>query len=297
MKEVLQKFCSSINIEYVGIAPIGPYLELEKILQARIENNQYTEFEETCLPRRIDPRLTMEDAQSVIVCLFPYYIGEKAEGNISKYTYAIDYHTVVKEKLEQIGFFLTGAIPGFRYQAFVDTGPLVDRHMAYLAGVGFYGKNSHIITDKYGSYVLIGYMLVNHPFEIDKPLLRTCIQCGRCIAECPGQAILGNFAIDPRRCCSYLSQKKGDLTVAEINIIKNNKLVFGCDVCQDICFHNQKKTVTALEEFRENIISELNYAELLTISNKEFMRRYSNRAFSWRGRKLIVRNFEYLSSI
>ena len=295
MKKVLQQFCRSINIEYVGIAPIGPYVELEKILKTRIENNQYTEFEEACLPKRLDPRLTMEDVQSVIVCLFPYYIGDKADANIPKYTYAVDYHITVKEKLAQIGIFLSGAVPGFHYQAFVDTGPLNDRYMAYLAGLGFYGLNSQIITDKYGSYVLIGYLITNHPFEIDKPLLRTCLQCGRCIAKCPGQAIVGDFAIDPKRCRSYLSQKKGDLTGAEKNIIKKNRLVFGCDICLDVCPHNKESAVTALEEFRQNIISELNYEELLTISNKEFKRRYGSRAFSWRGRKLLVRNFEYLS--
>jgi len=295
MKVALQNFCRSINIEYVGIAPIGPYVELEQILKTRIENNQYTEFEETNLSKRIDPRLSMATTQSVIVCLFPYYLGGRAEGNIPKYTYGIDYHIIIKEKLEQIGNFLMKSVPEFHYQAFVDTGPLVDRYLAYLAGVGFYGRNNQIITDKYGSYVLIGYMLTNYPFEIDEPLSRTCLQCGRCERECPGQAILGNFVFDPRRCRSYLSQKKGDLAVTEKNIIKKNKLVFGCDVCLDVCPHNQSSAKTIMAEFQENIISELNYEELLKMSNKEFKRQYGNRAFSWRGRKLIVRNFEYLS--
>jgi len=295
MKAILQKFCTSIHIEDVGIASIGPYVELEKILLARLENNQYTEFEEACLAKRIDPRLTMEDVQSIVVCLFPYYVGEKPEGNISKYTYAVDYHTIIKDKLEQIGQFLGRSIPEFHYQTFVDTGPLVDRYLAYLAGLGFYGQNGHIITDKYGSYVLVGYMLTNYPFEIDKPRLATCMQCGKCAAACPGQAILGNFAIDSRRCRSYLSQKKGDLTITEQDILKKNKLVFGCDVCQDTCPHNQSIAATAISEFRENIISSLTREELLTMSNKEFKRKYGNRAFSWRGRKLIMRNFEYLS--
>lgn len=295
MKRALQKFCSSINIEYVGIAPIGPYMELKNILQSRIENGQYTEFEEACLAQRIDPRLTMADVQSVIVCLFPYYVGERAESNIAKYTYALDYHKVAKDKLEQIGTFLAEVVPGFHYQSFVDTGPLVDRYMAYLAGLGFYGQNNHIISETYGSYVVIGYMLTNHAFEIDQPLQQSCMQCGKCITSCPGQAIVGKFVLDPRRCRSYLTQKKGDLTVTERRIIKKNKLVFGCDVCQDVCPHNQKNAVTPMTEFQENIVPRLSYEELSTISNKEFMRRYGNRAFSWRGRKLIVRNFEYLS--
>ncbi|WP_378955276.1 tRNA epoxyqueuosine(34) reductase QueG [Pelosinus sp. sgz500959] len=293
-KETLQTFCHSLKIEHMGIAGIGPYLELEQIIQSRNAKNQYTEFEEKCINKRIDPRLTMEDVQSVIVCLFPYYTGEKIEGNLAKYAHALDYHRIVKDKLDNIGKFCAGEIPGFHYSAFVDTGPLVDRYLAYLAGLGFYGRNNHIITEQYGSYVSIGYLLTNYPFEIDKPLEGSCLQCGRCIAACPGQAILDDYTIDPNRCRSYLTQKKGELTEAEINIIKKNKLVFGCDICQDVCPHNEKIAVTQLTEFQEEIVSELNYEELVTISNKEFMRRYGNRAFSWRGRKLIVRNFEYL---
>ena len=83
-------------------------------------------------------------------------------------------------KLIGIAEYLQTKIPDFRYQAYVDTGPLVDRYLAYLAGLGYYGVNSHIITDKYGSYVFIGYMLTNYPFEPDKPLDLTCIKCGRC---------------------------------------------------------------------------------------------------------------------
>jgi len=291
---MLRKFCSSIQIESMGVAGIGPYLELEKILKIRSEQGQYTEFEEKCLAKRIDPSLTMADVQSIIVCLFPYQVGEETEGNIARYTYAVDYHTIIRNKLEQIGAFLTAKIPNFHYQTFVDTGPLVDRYLAYLAGLGFYGRNNHIITDQYGSYVLVGYMLINHLFEIDKPLQRNCLECGNCQIACPGQAILGNFTIDPRRCRSYLTQKKGELTTEEVAIIKGSKLVFGCDVCQNVCPHNREKSLTGLAEFQEGILPKLQYEELLGISNKEFMRRYGDRAFSWRGRKLIVRNFEYL---
>lgn len=295
MKEILQEFCRSIQIESVGIAPIGPYLELEKILQVRREKGQYTEFEEVSIEKRVDPRLLKEDVQSIIVCAFPYGVEKREKANLAQYTYALDYHTLVRNKLEEIGIFLTREIPGFSYQSFADTGPLVDRYLAYLAGIGFYGANNHIITEKYGSYVVIGYLLTNYRFESDKPLQKTCQQCGRCQKACPGQAILGDFMMEPMRCRSYLTQKKGELTVDEIGIIKNNNVVFGCDVCQEVCPHNQGKAVTPIREFQEDVKPRLQYEELVDISNKEFTRRYGNRAFSWRGRKLLMRNFEYLT--
>ena len=296
MKKALQEYCNSLNIEYVGIAPKGPYRELADILQKRREKKQDTEFEEVCIAKRVEPRLTMEDVESIIVCLFPYSMDQDMVANVAKYSYALDYHTLIKEKLKKIGQFLEAKIPDFHYQPFVDTGPLVDRYVAYLAGLGFYGVNGHIICDKYGSYVVIGYILTNYSFPVDEPLGDSCMQCGRCRDSCPGKAILPDDTINPHKCRSYLTQKKGELTTEEIAIIRNGKLIFGCDICQDVCPHNQKIATTTMNEFREKIVSELSYEELSTVSNKEFMRRYKDRAFSWRGRKLLLRNFEYIKN-
>lgn len=294
VKEKLKDFCSTIDIEYEGIAPIGPYDELGHRWRARLDQGHITGFEEKDFEKRIDPKLTIPDAQSVIVCLFPYFAGSNEAANLSKSSFSLDYHLIVKDKLEQIGEFLCSQIPGFQYKAFVDNGPLADRYMAYLAGLGYFGINAHIITDKYGSYVFIGYIINNYPFEADKPQDRTCIQCGRCVERCPGCAILGNFDIDPLRCRSFLTQKKGELTEQESDILSKSPLVYGCDICQDVCPHNQNISHTPIKEFKENIKRSLKYDELKEISNKEFLKRYKNRAFSWRGKVMLVRNFEII---
>lgn len=295
MKDKLVEYCSKLNIDLVGIAPIGPYWELGERLKARVETNQLTGFEEQDINLRIDPRLTMPEVKSVIVCLFPYYIGEVEESNISKYTYGKDYHLVIKEKLNKIGEFLSDSINGFSFKSYADIGPMSDRYLAYLAGLGYFGINSHIITDKYGSYVLIGYILNNYPFEPDKPLDKTCKKCGACVRECPGQIILGNFDIDPRMCRSYITQIKRDLTKEEIEILQKTNLVYGCDICQDVCPHNIEIEATIIDEFKKELIYNLEEKELRSISNKEFTRRYRNRAFSWRGRKILLRNFDYIN--
>lgn len=296
MKQKLLEFCRGIGIEYAGIAGIGPYHDLERILRDRVEKGHYTSFEERDLMRRIDPSLAMEGVKSIIVCLFPYFTGCTEDTNISKYTYPIDYHIVAREKLDRIGEFLKSQIQGFEYRAFVDSGPLVDRYLANIAGLGFYGINSHIINDKYGSYFFIGYILSSYELEPDKKVDRTCMRCGECVRRCPGNAILGNFNINPNRCISYITQKKGELSEEEIRILNNNHMVFGCDICQDVCPHNKKVEHTNMEEFKKDLIYKLNYNEIKEMSNKEFKRRYGNRAFNWRGKGIIVRNFEYLES-
>ena len=295
MKNELTNYCLSLDIEYVGIAPAEPYGELSERWSTRLSQKHFTGFEEKVFDKRIDPKLTMKNAQSIIVCLFPYYVGDIENANLSKACFAIDYHDIAKAKLEQIGRFLKKKNPEFEYKVFTDNGPLVDRYLAYLSGLGYFGVNSHIITDKYGSYVFIGYIINNFAFEPDKPMNKTCSQCGECIRNCPGRAILGNFDINPLHCRSYITQKKGELSREEIDILKKDQLIWGCDICQDVCPHNKNISYTPIREFKEDIKGIIDDKELKGTSNKEFLRRYGNRSFSWRGKKILLRNFEFIA--
>jgi epoxyqueuosine reductase len=296
VKNALKEFCLTLNIKDVGIASAGPYQELEERWSKRLAKGHITGFEEQDINRRINPKLTLESAKSVIVCLFPYLIGCNETSNLSKSSFSEDYHLIIKNKLDMIGKFLENKISGFEYKAFVDSGPLADRFLAYKAGLGYFGMNSHIITDQYGSYVFIGYIINNFAFEPDQPLDKTCMKCGACVKSCPGGAILGNFDINPLVCRSYLTQKKGELSELEIKILKKDSLVFGCDICQDVCPHNINVKCTPILEFTENIKDSIAYQELQEISNKEFKRRYGNRNFSWRGKGLLIRNFKILNA-
>lgn len=293
MKQLLKDYCASLDIDQVGIAPIGPYTELAGLLQERIERGHSIEFDELSVEKRTNPQLLLPDSQSIIVCLFPYYTGSCPKANLSTYTYGYDYHQIIKEKLTSIGDYLQSQLPDFRYQAYTDTGPLADRYLAWLAGLGFYGINTCLIHDTYGSWFFIGYLVTNHPFAPDTPQKRSCLQCGRCMAACPGQIILGDGTIDPRRCKSYLTQKKADLSPVEISVLQKSNLIFGCDICQDVCPHNAQVAITKLAEFRHDLVHRIDYEELVQLSNKEFRRRFGNRAFSWRGKKILVRNLEY----
>ncbi|MFH5796884.1 epoxyqueuosine reductase, partial [Clostridium perfringens] len=101
----------------------------------------------------------MENAESIIVCAFPYFVEDVVDSNLSKYCYGKDYHIVVKEKLQQIADYIDSETEGFQYMIFADNGPLVDRYLASISGIGYYGINNNIITDEYGSFVFIGYII------------------------------------------------------------------------------------------------------------------------------------------
>lgn len=293
-KNKLKEFCKSIGINCVGIAGVGPYHDLENIIKDRTKKDFITGMEEPSVEKRINPRASMENAESIIVCAFPYFIEDVVDSNLSKYCYGKDYHIVVKEKLQQIADYIDSETEGFQYMIFADNGPLVDRYLASISGIGYYGINNNIITDEYGSFVFIGYIINNYYFEPDKKSEKSCIKCGKCIKSCPGKAILGDFEMNPKKCLSYITQKKEDLSEDEKIALKNNKKIFGCDICQDVCPHNISISKTNIKEFKEELIYNLKKEEINNISNKEFRRRYKEKAFSWRGKKIIQRNIEIL---
>lgn len=293
-KNKLKEFCKSIGINCVGIAGVGPYHDLENIIKDRTKKDFITGMEEPSVEKRINPRASMENAESIIVCAFPYFVEDVVDSNLSKYCYGKDYHIVVKEKLQQIADYIDSETEEFQYMIFTDNGPLIDRYLASISGIGYYGINNNIITDEYGSFVFIGYIINNYYFEPDKKSEKSCIKCGKCIKSCPGKAILGDFEMNPKKCLSYITQKKEDLSEDEKIALKNNKKIFGCDICQDICPHNISISKTNIKEFKEELIYNLKKEEINNISNKEFRRRYKEKAFSWRGKKIIQRNIEIL---
>lgn len=291
-KEKLKEYFKSLGLDTVGITGVNVNYELEKKLKERIEKDHITGMEEPILENRINPKNIMKDAKSIIVCAFPYHIDDEKESNLSRYCRGLDYHIVAKELLQKVCNYLDENIEGFEYKIFVDNGPLVDRELAYLSGIGYFGINNNIITDKYGSYVFIGYIINNYEFSLDKPLDKECMKCGKCVKYCPGNALLGNYDMNPRKCLSYITQKKEELSLEEVKAIKSSGKIFGCDICQEVCPHNKNITETNIEEFMKDLILNLDYEEIDEISNKEFKRRYGNRAFSWRGKKIIKRNIE-----
>lgn len=231
---------------------------------------------------RINPFLIMEEAKTVIVCLFPYPRG--ARTNISDYAKGEDYHLAAQKKLGKICGLLKER--GFSATALCDSNPLCERYLAYLAGLGFIGKNRALINPKFGSYVFIGTVLTDAVLEESAPLLRKCAECGACVRACPGGALTGS-GFDAERCASYLTQKKGALTDGECEIIKQSGYAWGCDICQRVCPYNAD-----IGDNGDAFALTRDMAE----SNRDFRRKYSGRAFSWRGFEVIKRNLDILES-
>ena len=284
MKDInLQEFCKELHIYELGIAP-WPLPENAKTILYETNPCPFTAAD-------VEERLlgtTEFTPKSAIVCLFPYYVERSGPSNLSRYTWATDYHLVINEYLEKLTEKLQKMNTSAQFSIHCDTSPLADRYMAYLAGLGFYGKNNCFISPKWGSYVVIGTILTTLELEPNTPLAQSCLGRNRCITACLGQC-LGHDEFKYDTCKSYLTQKKGDLTNEEEIIIGKTPLVFGCDVCQEVCPHNQNIPTTPIPEFQQ-VEPYIDINELETLTNKEFKAKYGNRAFSWRGKKILMRN-------
>lgn len=284
MKDInLQEFCKELHIYEFGIAP-WPLPDTAKDILYESNPCPFTAAD-------VEARLrgtTEFTPKSAIVCLFPYYIEHSGPSNLSRYTWGTDYHLVINEYLDKLIEKLQKMNTSAQFSIHCDTSPLADRYMAYLAGLGFYGKNNCFISPKWGSYVMIGTILTTLEFEPNTPLGQSCMGCNRCITACLGQC-LGHDEFKYDTCKSYLTQKKGDLTNEEETIIGKTPLVFGCDVCQEVCPHNQSIPATPIPEF-QHVEPYIDINEIETLTNKEFKAKYGHRAFSWRGKKILIRN-------
>ena len=290
MKDIhLQEFCKELHIYEIGIAS-WPLPENAKTILYETNPCPFTAAD-------VEERLlgtTEFTPKSAIVCLFPYYVEHNGPSNLSRYTWGADYHLVINEYLEKLIEKLQKMNTSAQFSIHCDTSPLADRYMAYLAGLGFYGKNNCFISPKWGSYVVIGTILTTLELEPNTPLNQSCMGCNRCITDCLGQC-LGHDEFKYDTCKSYLTQKKGDLTTEEERIIAKTPLVFGCDVCQEVCPHNWDIPTTQIPEFQP-IEPFIDINELETLTNKEFKAKYGNRAFAWRGKKILIRNQEIIES-
>ena len=285
----LQEICKELNIYEFGVAS-WPLPENAKSILYESNPCPFT-------AANVEERLlgtSLFTPKSAIVCLFPYYVEHKDPSNLSRYTWATDYHLVINEYLKKLIEKLQIMNTDAQFSIHCDTSPLADRYMAYLAGLGFYGKNNCFISPKWGSYVMIGTILTTLELEPDTPLTQSCMECNRCITACLGQC-LGHDEFKFDTCKSYLTQKKGELTLEEEHIIAKTPLVFGCDVCQEVCPHNKDIPTTPIPEF-QSVEPYIDRDELDSLTNKEFKAKYGHRAFSWRGKKILMRNQEIIES-
>ncbi len=199
-------------------------------------------YMENHFDKRLDPRLLVDGAKSVISLSYNYFTENQQDENsykVAKYAYGQDYHYVVKEKLKQLYAFINEQIGEVNGRVFVDSAPVMERSWAEKAGLGWNGKHSLLIQKELGSFFFLAELIIDLELEYDQPFQTNhCGTCTKCIDACPTEAILPNNTIDGSKCISYFTIELKD----EIPSSMKNKFedwMFGCDICQDVCPWNR----------------------------------------------------------
>ncbi len=237
---------------------------------------QMTNAQRTGLARRID------HASSVLVTVIPYPF-DTAPGNLSLYARAKDYHSVLGEKLEAVADTLRTQYPTHTFVVLVDDSPLPEVYAAACAGLGKIGTHGLLIHPTYGSYVFIGTIVTNLELPRTECTPQPCLQCGACLRACP-------VDLDKSRCLSALTQQGGALDEEQAALVREHPLIWGCDTCQLVCPLNRTAQTEPIPDFAQNRICSLTFSDLDGLTRKQFLAKYPDRAFTWRGPAPLRRN-------
>ena len=251
--------------------------------------------------KRKDPRRIMPHARSAVVTLSNYFHGWSAPGpgpgahypgRVAQYAWSSDYHHVLGNRLEQLATAIRELMPGATTRCYVDAGPVPERELAQLAGLGWIGKNMMLIHPELGSFTFIGVVLTDAGLEPDLPFeADRCGTCRRCLDACPTDAFVGPRDLDARACISYLTiEHRGEFS--DTQRAQVGDWIFGCDVCQDVCPWNvsfARATTDPGFERRPEVAAPDAHA-LSVLSDDQFDRHYGDTPFSRPGRNGMRRN-------
>ncbi|MDI3476546.1 MAG: epoxyqueuosine reductase [Thermoanaerobacterium sp.] len=294
-KEEIKEFAYKSGIDIIGFANPDCLFEYRDLLLYRFNNGLSCNIEEKDIEKRLNPYYFLSDVKTIISIAVSYNVDYKFEsptsgyGTISRTAWGIDYHKVIIDLLKKLEKFILSKCGAVKTVLLVDNNPLLERAIAYNAGIGFYGKNNMIINEKYGSYLFLGEMILNIYFEPDKKVESKCGSCMRCLKACPGKALIGEYKIDANKCLSYATIKKGYLS--DDTIKKLGTRIYGCDTCQDVCpFNKTAKRVIKDVFIPRELKPKQDLIEILSLDNKKFKEIFGPTSASWRGKNTIIRN-------
>ncbi|MYA72273.1 tRNA epoxyqueuosine(34) reductase QueG [Candidatus Poribacteria bacterium] len=301
LTQQIHAHANKLGFELVGITPAA---QSETIARYRqwIENGYAGKmgYLERHLPLKVDVRQLLTEAKSVISLAMNYYTldppkalaEDPARGQISRYAWGDDYHDVIRQRLsELVDFIKKIAQTELKTRVCVDTAPIIEREYAQKAGIGWIGKNTNLIHWRSGSWYFLAEVLINIDLESDTaPLRGSCGTCTRCIEACPTDAIIEPNLLDSRLCISYLTIELKE-SIPKALRPKIGNLIFGCDICQEVCPWNSKAVPTDEPAFQPrdgNLSPKL--LSLIGMTQQEFSRRFKGSPIKRTKRRGFLRN-------
>ena len=250
--------------------------------------------------KRLDPRVLVPGAKSVVSLLLNYHTEEKQTDveapKIASYAFGDDYHNVIKDKLKQLMSFIHQEIGEVQGRVLVDSAPVMDKAWAAKSGLGWIGKNTNLISKKVGSFFFIAELILDLDLEHDLPATDHCGSCTACIDACPTDALLAPYQIDGSKCISYVTIELKNEIPTDFQG-KMDNWAFGCDVCQTVCPWNRFATPHSEPAFNppDELLS-LSKNEWEEMTQEVFSVIFKNSAIKRTKYKGLKRNIKFLST-
>ena len=240
---IIKQESKRLGFDFCGISKATFLEEEAPRLEKWLKENRHGKMDYMAnhFDKRLDPRLLVDGAKSVVSLLYNYYPSQQqTEGapKLSKYAYGNDYHEVIKNKLKELVNSLQEQIGEINGRVFTDSAPVMDKAWARKSGLGWIGKNSNLINKQQGSFFFIAELIIDLELEYDGPIDDYCGTCTKCIDACPTEAIISPYVVDGSKCISYLTIELKENIPTEFKG-KMDNWAFGCDVCQDVCPWNR----------------------------------------------------------
>ena len=295
IKNKLKDYASRLGFVAVGITNTDPLSSRKSVLKKRSKEGLLSPFVKRDLEQLAAPEKVMPGARSILVAALPYYhplTSEEREerggyGYLARFAWGLDYHQVIRDKLNLLVKFMEPELGTTR--VFVDTGPLLEKELACRAGLGWMGKNNLLITEDYGSWILLGVVIMERELKPDPARQGRCGDCSLCLEACPTGALLKPYLLDTRICLSQVTQLSQPIK-KEIKESLADR-IWGCDLCQEACPYNRAPERGVRELAADNGLGpwiDLNW--LLSVTEEEFNRVAAATVLGWRGLKVIRRN-------
>ncbi len=302
--QLIKQEAKKLGFMFCGIAK-AEFLEkeaahLERWLKAGMHGQM--QYMENYFDKRLDPRLLVDGAKSVISLGLNYYSDHRQNDpfapKISKYAYGNDYHTVIKSKLKLLMDAINQQIGEVGGRAFVDSAPVLDKAWAEKAGLGWIGKNSNLLNKKSGSFFFLAELIVDVELEYDvEPTADHCGTCTKCMDACPTEAIVAPQVVNGSKCISYLTIELKNEIPAEFKD-KMDGWMFGCDICQDVCPWNKFSVLHQESNFNPHPdVLGMSTADWHEITEDVFRQVFKNSAVKRTKFNGLKRNLEFLKRV
>ncbi|CAN5888051.1 tRNA epoxyqueuosine(34) reductase QueG [soil metagenome] len=297
--QLIKQKAHELGFMYCGIAKAEFLEEEAPRLEAWLTKGMQGQMRylENHFDKRLDPRLLVEGAKSVISLLLNYYPAETLPADslqVSKYAYGQDYHFVIKDKLKTLLAYIREEIGEVGGRAFVDSAPVLDKAWAKKSGLGWIGKNSNLITPKIGSFYFIAELIVDLELAYDGPIKDYCGSCTKCLDACPTDAITEPYVVDGSKCISYFTIELKNQIPQEV-AGKFGNWVFGCDICQDVCPWNRFASPHQTPEFNPHpSLKDMRTSDWQEITQEVFRELFRSSAVKRTGFDGLVRNIKFV---